>query len=520
MREQAGRLSVVMLAVVTGSLFISLFLGEPWLWMDEITSSILLADSSVSHMNRALVSGLDSHPPLFFNLYWWLGHAVSLNPLFLKSVSIAFFGGAVTLFYRFTTRLVGRPTTGFLLFTLLICLTYLNYKLATQIRTYSVYLFSSCLYFIVIHRLIQSPASPIWLVGCLLTGLALLFVNNFGSFYVVASGVFFGALWLWSRQKHYGLVVLLHLAVVGIWWLVWYPNAQIQAEAGNPHSWIPVPTFWSSFQTLGELLPAFPSRLEHRLGFGWLSLLRVVLVAGLFGYLAVPKLSAGFGAFRADRAFSMYVLSGGLMLLTAGALLVVSLTYMSVFISRCLWPSHLLLLYQAAYAGQCIPDTLKNRWRPQVARLMPVYVLVLGGFMVYQSQKVALFPGAIKPYLSRLDGRYPVFFESADYFLPVWYYGPVRAFYLLDWPTADHKGNMLNATVDYNILRSLRDEYGVAGVVPPDQFNQRRFPHFYVVDEASRYQIEWFIANRRVRVVRSIPVAINGHRILECAFSN
>ncbi|MBO0929927.1 hypothetical protein [Fibrella aquatilis] len=60
----------------------------------------------------------------------------------------------------------------------------------------------------------------------------------------------------------------------------------------------------------------------------------------------------------------------------------------------------------------------------------------------------------------------------------------------------------------------------MTNVVLPAELNRGLFPHFYVVDETSRYQIEAFMASGQVQVVRVIPVPLKGHQILECTFTN
>jgi hypothetical protein len=89
---------------------------------------------------------------------------------------------------------------------------------------------------------------------------------------------------------------------------------------------------------------------------------------------------------------------------------------------------------------------------------------------------------------------------------------------LLDWPAA-LRSPTLSSTIDYGIIVSIRDIYHVPRVVRPNEFNAQRFPHFYVVDQHSHYQIEEFLENGQVRVVRTIPTGIAGHRILECVFT-
>ncbi len=513
--KRAFGLSIILLLMLIVSLTASLFYKEPWLWMDETLSYTLLSDPSFAHLQRAIVSNLDANPPLFYYLYWPIAQLTSVNPIALKIVSIVLFALTIAFFYRYTTRFVGTPTTNFLLFTLLISFTYLNYTLAAQMRSYCLYLLISGLFFVTAHQLIHAPTRPIGLVAHLATGLALMLTHNFGSFYVAASLGYFGLLFLWSKQRAYLLVVGVHGLVIGLWALLWFGNFQIQSQAGKPHSWVPIPTFQSAFRTLGELIPSVSNKLEQTVPF--LPMLRVALVVGLFLYVALPRLRAGYRSVLADKAFSFYLMSGFIMISVGVVALVTSYTYVSVFVSRYQWPSHLLLLFQAVYAYQAFAPTvrLSPRWRLAVL----LYSGLLAGFMFYQSKKVSIFPSGILSYLPQLDAKTPVFFESADYFLPIWHHRQANAHYLLNWESAVREGNLPNATLDFKVISSLRDYYGVNQVISTNEFVKQQVPHFYVVDEASRYQIEQFIANKQVRVLRVIPVSIEGHRILECKYA-
>ncbi|GAB4039561.1 hypothetical protein [Spirosoma jeollabukense] len=187
LQQQVLRFSVLIGLIIFGSLLTSLFFKQPWIWMDEVLSYLLLSDPSRAHMNQAIVSNLDSNPPLYFNLVWTIAHTISLNEYFLKAISIALFATAIGLFYRYTTRLVGTPLINFILFTLISSLTYLNYTLSTQIRSYALYLLMSCLYFMATHPLIKNPNRPRLLGLHFLAGALLVMTHNFGSFYVTAS---------------------------------------------------------------------------------------------------------------------------------------------------------------------------------------------------------------------------------------------------------------------------------------------------------------------------------------------
>ncbi|MFD2936581.1 hypothetical protein [Spirosoma flavum] len=506
--------------VLSFSLISSLFFKEQWLWMDEVLSYLLISDPSVAHMNDAVVSGMDANPPLFANLYWLIGHSISLNPMFLRAVSVVIFASTITLFYRYTTTLIGTPVANFVLITAIVGLTYLNLTLSTQIRTYSLFLLIGFGYFVVLHRLIASPNQIKLLIAHCLLGILLVFTHNFGLFYVAVSGAFFAILFVWSRQRQYLFVLAAHALIGLVWLLLWFPDFAIQTEAGKPHSWILLPTFSSFFSTVGELAPTLSSKLERQPLLVFLPILRFVLVVGLFAYIALPRLKNNFQAIKNDKPFMFYLLSGWIYLATIGLALLVSFVHTSVFVSRYLWPSHLLVVYQLVYAWYVLGERWHIRIRISVwgLRLIPVYMVLLAGFLFYQNRRVVVFPDVLQ-YLPQLDKRYPVFVESAHYFLPIWFHDKTtNVRYLLDWETAVREGNMLNATVEYNILKSVRDKYKVAGILPAQSFNPIAVPHFYVIDEGALYQIEHFIQTGQVRVIRQLPIGLSGHRLLECTF--
>lgn len=496
-----------------------LYFREPWLWMDEVLSYVLISDPSPAHLNDAVVSNMDANPPLFPNFYWLIGHTMSLDPLFLRAVSVLLFAGTIALFYWYTTRLIGDPVINFVLISAMVYFTYQNFAHSTEIRSYAVLLPISCVYFIIMHQLINHPASVRLLTGHTLVGMLMAFCHNYGLFYLAASGAFFLSLLIWSKQGSYALVLATYGLIGIVWLVVWYPSFNIQSSAGQPHSWIPLPTVSTFFSYVGDLVPSPLQRVEWRSWLSWLLTLRVLAVVGLFGYVVVPKLRAGFRAMRRDKAFQFLLLSGFVYLAVIIIALTVTLTYTSVFNSRYMWPSQLLIMFQLVYtyyhfAGQ-------RRIVPRLAWLLPVYSLLLGILIFERVGKMQTpFQSRILEYLPQLSAQYPVFVERADYFLPIWFHKQrPNVSFLLDWKTADRPNNIKSATVDYKMLKSLKDKYGVGGIVAAERFNAAHFPRFYVVDEQAVYQIEGFIESGQIRVVNELPIAIPGHRLLECAFT-
>lgn len=484
--------------------------------MDEVSSYVLLSDASLAHANRAVVSGLEANPPLTMNAYWLLGHAISMSPLFLRSVSVVFFALTVTVFYRYITQLMGRPVANFVALTLFVCFTYLNFTLATQVRSYAIFSLLHLLFFLNSHRLTTAPTRLGLLVTELALGAAVVFAHNFGLLYVATMAAFFGCLTLWSRRWEYLRVLGVLVGVGSLWFVVWFKNFQLQAQVGKPHSWIPLPTFGSFFRTVGDLLPTLSAHLEANRYLQFLPVLRVAVVVALIGYLGVPKLRRGYAALATDPAGLFFIQASFVAIGTTFLTLIASFVVASVFLNRYLWPNHLLFAGVIIYAYHYF---FQKGQVPARRFLLPAYAALILPFVVHQNRKVVIFPSGILPYLTGLNPRYPLFFESADYFLPVWYQRiRPNAYFLLDWPAA-LRSPTLSSTIDYNIIVSLRDIYHVPQVVRLNEFTTTRFPHFYVMDQRSHYQIEEFLENGRVRVVRTIPTGIAGHQILECVFT-
>ena len=513
-------LSIGLFLLLAISISVGLYFKEAWLWMDEVLSYVLISDPSLAHLNHALVSGMDANPPLFPNLYWFIGHYGSLNPLFLRIVSVLLFSGTIAVFFWYTTRLVGNAVVNFLLISVMVYMTHQNFVHATAIRSYAILLPISCAYFISIHRLINKPGSFPLLAAHTVLGLLLAFCHNFGAFYLAASGAAFLIVWLWSKQRDY-LLVLATFGVIAVTWLVvWYPSFVIQSDAGKPHSWISLPTVRSFFSNVGDLIPGVPVKLSWLPPSLWLDVLRVVLTVALYLYIAMKGLRAGFGVVRHDPAFQFFLLSGFVYLTVILIALVVSLTYTSVFISRYMWPSQLLIMYQWVYGWYYVAGSVRVVPAFRLARWLPVYALLLGGVMVYKVWKTpSNFRSEVLTYLPTQDVQTPVFVETADYFLPIWYHKQrPNVSFLLNWKLANRPGNILAATVDYKILSSLRDNYHVRGIVSANQFTATSFPHFYVVDTREHYQIEAYIKSGQVKVIRELPMNMPGHRLLECVF--
>ncbi|RZL07049.1 MAG: hypothetical protein EOO62_17745 [Hymenobacter sp.] len=499
-----------------------MFFKERWLWMDEVCSYVLLSDHSLAHAQQAIVGAIDANPPLFIDVYWLLGHGISLQPLFLRAVTAVLFATAIGLFYRDITRVLGRPVLNFVVVTLFVAFTYLNYTLSTQVRSYSLLLLLFWLYFFNSYQLTSQYWQP-WRLGWqLLLGTALAYAHNFGLLYVAILTGFFGVLGLWSgRYRAYGVLLAAQLGAVALWALGWYRNFRVQALAGQPHSWIKLPTWESGIRTVADLLPTPSAHLEAGPIGMLLPTLRVVVVLALLVALVLPRARQGYAALMRDAPALLVAQAGFVAVGAIVAALVASFTITSVFLNRYLWPVHLLfgVVVLAAVHHWLTGPLARLALTPWPGRVgvLTAYALVMMGFVTYQNRKITLFRSDLLPYLAPLNPRYPVFYESANYFMPIWYQHMYPgAHFLLDWPMA-LRSKSLDATVFYHIMSSLRSSYQVGAVVPLPQFTAANYPHFYLVDEPHFQQMNDFIARGQVQVVRVLPTGVNA-RILECRF--
>lgn len=511
-----NRYSLALLGVLGVGLTASLWLRHRWLWQDEVISYVYLTTPSLGALHRALAGSLDANPPLFLDVYWLLGH-VSLHPQFLRAVSVGLFALTIALFYRYTTQRLGRPTTNFMVLTLFICATNLDYRLAIQVRGYSLFLLLNWLFFVSTHRLALAPGRRGQLLVHGLLATALAFVHNYGLFYVATAGAFFLVLAGWTRRWEYLWALGAQAVAGGLWLVGWFPTFQVQSQSGKPYSWIPAPTIDLFFRTVCELLPLHFDVFEANPYFRWLPMVRVAGLAWLLVVVGRPLLRRGPAALLQQPAHLMVVLAGFVAVGSTAVALAVSVAVVPVFISRYLWFNHLLfaLIALQAYYRFARPG-VGAAWRP----LMPAYVVLLVVVVAYRSSRTMLFSADIIGSTKALNPRYPLFFESVDYFLPIWHQRlhPQPRF-LLDWPGA-LRSTSHNAVSDYHEMETLRANFGVPQVVAPAEFTGTRFPRFYVVDEPGRYQIEGFVAAGRVRVLRVLPTSVADQHILECVFAD
>lgn len=491
------------------SLVISLYFKDNRLWMDEVYTILQLRDPSLTHMNAAIGAGVETNPPLFFSLYWLIGHAVSLDPFFLKAVSVLLFAGTVALFFRYSTRLIGHPGRNLLIFITAIAFTHLNYAQSSQLRSYSVYLLLSFGHVLFVHKLFSRPGSARLLAGQFLTGLALMLTHNYGMFFVAVCVGIFGPLFLWSRQKQYLIPLISGAAIFGSWMVLWYADFQTQALHSQHGFWIQKPTFLSFFHTIGDLVPTIQKLdgLSPLVSVG-----RVLLVTGAFATVALRQFKPSFTRLMEDRAYSFFLLCGYVFIGTSVTALLVSLFYVPILVSRYLWPNHLFLLYILAYlfykpgAAKAFSFSGKVNW------LVVGYACLLSVFMFSKGKSYSVFPGKVEKHVDALDKRYPVFYETSFYFLPMNYYGIGNAHFWLDWPTSLRTGT----TSEFRGITLLNTYYPLKGIVPTAGFTAKAFPHFYIFDEAKSDKFETLIETGKIRIIQEIPVAIPGCRLLEC----
>lgn len=495
-------LSLLLFFIISGSLIASLFFKDNRLWLDEILSMILLADRSLAHMTQAITTGIDASPPLFLYTYSVLGN----NVLVLKTASILFFAGAITIIYGYLASLIQRPVLLFILAIAGICLTGMNYNLSAQVRNYSLFLFLSAPYFVSLFQFTTKPTEAKWLVWMGVSGLLLAFVHNFGLIYMAASSGVFILLAIWSRQYRYLMPLLPCLVVAVLWLLIWYPHFVIQADTGKPYGWIPLPTISSFFAIIDGLLPRLPvlSETSQLIIIG-----KVSLLATLFLLLLAQSLRMGYQKARQDPARMVFLVSAVLFWGVVVLSLVISFAYTPIFYGRYLWPSYLLVIVQMGYLCRYVPAINLPRFKFAV---LAGVALAAGAYLVRQNRKVVLFPQYVAELTRLVPASSPVFFELGSDFLTADYYDLAHSYYLLNW-----KASLKNHdTLGFKLIGAIGEQYSKREIVSETAFNKTAFPRFYVMDKTSHYLFEQYLDSGLIQIRREISESVDGYRILEC----
>ncbi|WP_266362567.1 hypothetical protein [Tellurirhabdus rosea] len=497
----------LLLLSLCGGLVASLYLKGGHLWLDEIFSLFLIQDPSLGHMNEAVFAGVETSPPLFYFLYWALGHYVSPDPLFLKAVSIGFFLASIVILFVYTNQLIRNSALNFLLFITVLCFTDLDFLSSCQIRPYSVNLLLSCVHFIIIHQLISQPAKPALLLVQMLTGLCLVFIQNIGLLTISIPACLFIGLFWWSGRKEYLFPILSMLMVFAGWALIWYDGFLIQASLERLNTADSRQSFASSFQVLGALIPTV-TRLEGN--SPWIAGLRVFLMTGILFYILIKQFN--FQKLTKDPVFGFYFLSGFIFILTILLVVLANALSIAVLSADSLWPVHLLVIFQIVYAVHFFRRHFRIDTR--YTFYVVIYTLLLSFYLFNKNINYGLQAKSSLTAVTKGLGSYPVLCESMDTFLPIAQHnlGDVRLL-------LNQRSPVVGKKALHKRLQLFYRKYPAKVVVLPEEITSRTYGHFYVLDEASAQQFESLTAKGKFRITRVQPTEFKDVRLLECVYN-
>lgn len=328
--------------LVAISLIVScmIYSSKKYFWNDELFSYFFLSDPLFSHMWSAFHDKLNNTPPLYFLLGWGWSRLFGASELSLRLFSCL--GLVVASWFTWFTL---RRTYGFwpssLAVLVVFCLSTMVLSQNAEARMYGLYLAVAAagvwLYdlinrrtqldwkILLLNALIQAAIVNTHLFGCLYSG-AIVTAFLINDFY----------------YKHYRYRLYASFLLGWLTFILYIPAFLIQADAGNPRNWIPLP----SFRYLIDVLCFTAFTYYHLTKFALVKavlLMIAALIPGiiLFKYNAAVSLAVKNAGERSldDQAARRLLLLAYLFLAVPIAVWIFSVTVKPAFWDRYLLPS-------------------------------------------------------------------------------------------------------------------------------------------------------------------------------------
>jgi hypothetical protein len=494
-RRQMSAGEILLLCCSMVSLVVSCILWSPHkqAWMDEIFTWKEANDPSLWHLYYAIQHGADGGMPMFYTTVWLWGKAFGTGVLALRLYSSIAMCGSLLVTWRAIRRFYGMWATAFGVLALW-GTSGLLLDQNVEARFYGLFMLTVSLAVHIYTRLVQQeePRRRL-MVLCLLCQAALVLTHVLG---IVYSGLILLALIVSDGMKRRCRPQLYLFHAAG--WLallVWIPGIRSSMSAGQPFSWIMMPTVDSMLSAylfeggqqwlwaIQQHSSATILQIRHAMELVMLVPLALILLHGLVR-LATWRKRTG-----SDPGSSLLLV--GYLLLTA-PLVLFALSHLvtPVFVHRYLLPSGIgLAIVLADFADALGADRrASSRW---------VWGAVTSLLVVSPVLSVAALPplDSSRQYLDveRLDRLVPpnaavVAGWQEDFSkLMRFSHSPQDRYFLLDWPTA-----LVGPTgfvLDYHLMQAYRH----SGYYPGNIRDSREFlcshPDFFVLDAEGR---SWF----------------------------
>ncbi|MGC2404430.1 MAG: hypothetical protein WA510_31860 [Acidobacteriaceae bacterium] len=436
--------------------------------MDEIFTWKEVTDPSLWHLFSAIQHGADGGQPLFYATAWFWATLFGASVLSLRLYSCLCVCGAFLVTWLCIRRVYGLWATAFGVLTIWGASGLLLDQNAEG-RFYGLFMLSVAIA-VAVYQQLAAPgkATRRLLVLNLIAQAALVLTHILGLIY---SGLILAALMLFDAMDHrFRIKVYLSHAAGCLALLFWIPAIRASMAAGKPHSWIPIPTlkslydsylFWAYLPWL-SLVQRHSSGLVFQIvrrGADLSLLLPLVVVLGFW----LRNLFRAEGRRSTSNQENALQLIAFALLLAPAVLFVLSVLVTPVLISRYVLPSAIgmaiVLAVFANWLSLTIPVSLHTASR-QIA-------IVIVIFLVGSPILSALIRGPESANwrfldVRRLDGIFapqtPVVVGWQQDFSKLMRYSrePQSHYYfLLDWPAA--LAGPRTYVLDYHLMRSYRD---------------------------------------------------------------
>lgn len=451
-------------------------------WMDELITLDVVTTPTLSACVDAVAAPLESNPPLYFVAAWGWAKAFGPGETSLRLLSSLCVALAGVVAYGALRAPFGRRAAA-LGVAIAFGLSGLVWEQNAEARPYALYLLCFALATAAHAALAVRTTAP-RLIAATLANTALVHVHALGAAYVGA--LLLATLLAQLADRRFAFAAYLP-PLLGWASFVWWKDALLaDMEVGKPHSWIPKPALAALPEACAAGVPV---------AFCVVAILAVAdfasrRAAGPADAAAEPPPAPD--ALEVEAAEALRLRRRALGLAAFGATVVVpvlafgvSRVGTSIFLDRYFIPGVVgWATLLAAVASRVFAAPIGRAADVLAALLVaaalsaPIAVAVLAD----DASRTGDLPptAAAHPDL-------PVAFETPHYYLPAFHYGPrsERFHYVLDWEAANAEGSDLNSTVDYKLLKSLKEKF------PRHQIDESAaflaaHPRFLVVDYSVR----------------------------------
>ncbi len=473
---------------------------KKYFWNDELYSYYFIADQSFSHMLVAFNDKINNTPILYFLLGWIWARFFGAGELSLRLFSclgICFACFTVWITLRRTYRLLPSAFGVLTVF----CTSGIILEQNAEARMYGLFLAVCSFGLLQFDTLNRTEKQSRWnLLGNILIHAAIVHTHLFGIFY--SSAIFLTQL-IWDAYcKVFRTQIYLSIALGFLSLIFYIPTFLIQADAGKPRTWIPIP----ALNHLISLMNLNSSSFFQARVLSWL----ILTVAILFLLNSFKQNSSNLNHENFPNQKNLEI---PLLLIALSFLLVpifvwvVSRTVRPIFVERYLIPSCLSWVILIAFASSRsifkpqIGATLAVNRRRNLAIILNkltslIVVVIFITYLLLQPIRFARglerqeLNGAILQEVNSSQPDYqdlPVAIQFSAWFTQIFHYSSerYRHFFILDWEAAvdDNSGSF--PPQEYKHLDALKRVYPDRfrdNIIQSDDFLQK-YDRFLVIDE-------------------------------------